>query len=324
MLRIFLFLLTNIAVLAVAGTVLSLLGVESYLTPYGLNMQSLIIWGAAFGFGGSLVSLALSKWMAKRLTGTRIIASPANEQERWLLETVRELSQKAGIGMPEVGIMPMDAANAFATGARRDSALVAASEGLLKRFSRDEARAVMAHEIGHIANGDMITLTLIQGVLNTFVFVLSRVIGNIIDRAVFRNTQGRGIGFWITTIIAQILLSIIASMIVMWFSRRREYRADAYSGDLVGTAAMVGALQRLQNEQRGEREARTAADSADLPDEMRALGIRGRRSLATAMFSSHPPLEARIQALQTPRFQQRPGKKVQGHKQPPQRNPWVR
>ncbi len=311
MLRIALFLLTNFAVMMVAMVVLRLLGVGYYLTPHGLDLNTLIIWGVVFGFGGAFVSLLMSKWMAKRFTGTRIIDpnAPVGEQQRWLVETVRKLSDSAGIAMPEVGIMPMKASNAFATGPSRNNSLVAASQGLLDRFSQDEARAVLAHEIGHVANGDMITLTLIQGVINAFIFVLARVIGHAVDRIVFRNQHGYGIGYFVATIAAQIVLTILASIIVMWFSRRREFRADAYSAKLVGPSAMVAALERLRSEQGlkpslamaggGSRQRQRQRQNDDsMPDELLAFGISGRRSGGLReLFSSHPPLEQRIAAL---------------------------
>ena len=314
MLRIGLFLLTNFAVMLVAMVVLNLLGVGYYLTPYGLNLESLIIWGVVFGFSGAFISLWMSKWMAKRFTGTRIIdpEAPAGEQQRWLVDTVRDLADRADIAMPEVGIMPMQASNAFATGARRNDSLVVVSQGLLDGFSRDEARAVLAHEIGHVANGDMITLTLIQGVVNAFVFVLARVIGHTVDRVVFRNQHGYGLGYFIATIVAQIVLTILASIIVMWFSRRREFRADAYSANLVGPSAMVAALERLRSEQGLEPSHATAGGGSQrqrqrqrqrqgddsMPDELLAFGIRGNRvGGLRALFSSHPPLEDRIAAL---------------------------
>ncbi len=314
--RILLFLATNIAVVLVASVMLRLLGVEYYLTPHGLNLNSLILFGIVFGFGGAFVSLALSKWMAKKFTGLHMVdtQAPAGAQQRWLVDTVRELSEQAKIAMPEVGIMPMEDANAFATGARRNSSLVAISQGMLNRFSPEEARAVMAHEIGHVANGDMVTLSLIQGVVNAFVFVLSRVIGHAVDRIVFRNQHGYGIGYFVATIIAQIVLTILASMVVMWFSRRREFRADAYSADLVSPDAMIGALSRLQAEQgisekklamatagggqRGGRGGSQQNQSGGMPDELLAFGIRGGRAGGLrALFSSHPPLEQRIAAL---------------------------
>ncbi|MEQ8802438.1 protease HtpX [Haliea sp.] len=290
--RILLFLATNIAVLVLVSLVFSLLGLDGILAANGvdLNLGSLLIFCALFGFGGSLISLFLSKWMAKRGTGTRIIENPRTRDEQWLLDTVRELARDAGIGMPEVGIFPSEAANAFATGWNRNAALVAVSSGLLQRFSREEARAVMAHEIGHVANGDMVTLTLIQGVVNTFVLFFARIIGHTVDRVVFKTQNGYGIGYYVVTIVAQIVLSILASMIVFWFSRWREYRADAAGASLAGNAAMIGALQRLRAEQ---------GLPQDLPGELTAFGISEQlKEGLSGLFRSHPPLEDRIRALQ--------------------------
>ena len=291
MFRIFLFLLTNLAVVLVASIALSLLGVNSYLDQSGVNLdlQNLLIFCFVFGMAGSFVSLLISKWMAKRATGTRIIEQPRNSQEQWLMETVRQLARQANIGMPEVGIFPAQQSNAFATGWNKNKALVAVSQGLLDRFSQDEARAVMAHEIGHVANGDMVTLALVQGVVNTFVMFFSRVIGHSIDRVVFKTERGHGIGFYIVTFIAEMILGILASMIVFWFSRRREYRADQAGARLAGSGAMIAALQRLQMETQGHNE---------MPDTLVAFGISGvsKSSLAKA-FMTHPPLEERIAAL---------------------------
>ncbi|MEK9605765.1 MAG: protease HtpX, partial [Gammaproteobacteria bacterium] len=251
MLRIALFLLTNLAIVIVASITLSLLGFEGYLAANGvdLNLSSLLVFCFVFGMAGSIVSLLLSKTMAKMGTGTQIIATPRNADEQWLVETVAELAKDAGIGMPEVGIFQSQTSNAFATGWDRNNALVAVSTGLLSRFSRDEARAVMAHEIGHVANGDMVTLALIQGVVNTFVMFFSRIIGHTIDRAVFKTERGHGPAFYITTFVAEIILGVLASMIVFWFSRQREFRADAAGAQLAGAPAMIGALERLRAEQ---------------------------------------------------------------------------
>ncbi len=293
--RIFLFLLTNLAVLLVAGIVLNLLGFNSMMAANGvdLNLNALLVFCAVFGFGGSLISLFLSKWMAKRSTGTVIIEQARSSDEQWLLSTVKSLSTDAGIGMPEVGIFPSQSSNAFATGWNRNAALVAVSAGLLQRFSRAEVRAVLAHEIGHVANGDMVTLTLIQGVVNTFVLFFSRIIGHTVDRVIFKNERGYGIGYWVTTIVAQMVLSILASMIVMWFSRWREYRADAAGASLAGSQAMISALQRLQAEQNLPQ---------DMPGELTAFGISEQlKQGAARLFSSHPPLLERIQALQNAR-----------------------
>ncbi|MBQ0795417.1 protease HtpX [Zhongshania sp.] len=291
MMRIFLFLATNLAVVLVASITLSLLGVESILAQNGvdLNLGSLLIFCAVFGMAGSLISLLISKWIAKRSTRTQIITQPANSNERWLLETVAELAQKAGIGMPEVGIFPSPQANAFATGWNKNSALVAVSEGLLRQMKPNEVRAVLAHEIGHVANGDMITLTLIQGVVNTFVMFFARIIGHTVDRAIFKTERGHGIGFYITTFIAEMILGILASTIVMWFSRWREFRADAAGASLASRNDMIAALQSLQAQQ---------GLPTDMPGEMTALAISSQKKTnLAALFSSHPPLEKRIQAL---------------------------
>ncbi len=290
--RILLFLATNLAVVFVLGIVLSLLGFDQLMAAngVGINTTGMLFFCAIFGFGGSLVSLFISKWMAKRGTGTQIIDQPRNESERWLVDTVAELARDAGIGMPEVGVFPSQVSNAFATGWNRNDALVAVSQGLLQRFSKDEIRAVLAHEIGHVANGDMVTLTMIQGVVNTFVLFFSRVIGHTVDRVVFKNERGFGPGYWIGTIVAQIVLSIFASMIVMWFSRWREFRADAAGARLAGSAAMIGALQRLQAEQ---------GQPQDLPGELTAFGISEQlKEGAAKLLMSHPPLPERIAALQ--------------------------
>jgi heat shock protein HtpX len=293
MYRIGLFLLTNLAIIIVASISLRLLGVESILANNGvdLNLSALLIFCAVFGFAGSFVSLLLSKFMAKRSSGTQIIEQPQTEQERWLVQTVAELSKKADIGMPEVGIFPAQQSNAFATGWNRNNALVAVSAGLLQRFSRDEVRAVLAHEIGHVANGDMITLSLVQGVVNTFVMFAARVIGFFVDRVVLKNNRGLGLGYWVTTIVAEIALGILASTIVMWFSRQREFRADAAGAQLAGRTAMLGALEKL----RAETQAQVANE---MPDTMTAFGISsGWKRNASKLFMTHPPLEERIQAL---------------------------
>ena len=290
MLRIALFLLTNLAIVIVASITLSLLGFEGYLAANGvdLNLSSLLVFCFVFGMAGSVVSLLLSKTMAKMGTGTQIIATPRNADEQWLVETVAELAKDAGIGMPEVGIFQSQTSNAFATGWDRNNALVAVSTGLLSRFSRDEARAVMAHEIGHVANGDMVTLALIQGVVNTFVMFFSRIIGHTIDRAVFKTERGHGPAFYITTFVAEIILGVLASMIVFWFSRQREFRADAAGAQLAGAPAMIGALERLRAEQ---------GASSELPDTMVAFGIRTGGNTMMRLFMTHPPLEERIAAL---------------------------
>ena len=290
--RILIFLATNLAVLVLVSIIFNLLGLEGILTNNGvdLNLSSLLVFCGLFGMSGSLISLLLSKFMAKRGTGTRIIESPQNKDEEWLLTTVASLANDAGIGMPEVGVFPSDSANAFATGWNRNNALVAVSTGLLRRFDEREVRAVLAHEIGHVANGDMITLSLIQGVVNTFVMFFARIIGHTVDRVVFKTERGYGIGYYIVTIVAEIVLGILASMIVMWFSRYREYRADAAGAQLAGSAGMIAALQRLKAEH-GLPE--------DLPGELTAFGIRpGKAGNLAALLRSHPPLDDRILALQ--------------------------
>ncbi len=289
--RIALFLATNLAIIVVLSISLRLLGVESILNQQGtgLDFNSLLIFSALFGFGGSFISLAISKWMAKKSTGAAVIQQASNPTEHWLLTTVAEQAKRAGIGMPEVAIYRSPEINAFATGASRNNALVAVSTGLLEQMTKDEAEAVLGHEISHVANGDMVTLSLIQGVVNTFVIFLSRVIGHIVDRTVFKVERGHGPAFWVTTIIAEIVLGILASIIVMWFSRYREFRADEGGASLAGTHKMIGALRRLQNNQRG----------SDLPDQLTAFGISGlRRSKLGELFLSHPPLEKRIHALE--------------------------
>jgi heat shock protein HtpX len=291
--RILLFLATNMAVLVLVSIVFNLLGIEGILAANGvdLNLGALLVFCAVFGFGGSLISLFLSKWMAKRGTGTYIIEQPRNRDEQWLLDTVAELAQEAKIGMPEVGIFPSQASNAFATGWNRNDALVAVSAGLLQRFRREEVRAVMAHEIGHVANGDMVTLSLIQGVVNTFVMFLARIIGHTVDRVVFKTERGVGIGYFVVTIVAELVLGMLASTIVFWFSRWREYRADRAGADLTSNAHMIAALQRLQMEQ---------GQPQDLPGELTAFGISEQMKQGLAgLFRSHPPLDDRIRALQS-------------------------
>jgi len=286
--RIFLLVLTNLAVMLVLSTAVQLLGLDRYLYAHGQNLTGLLIVSAIFGFGGALISLALSKWMAKRAMGVRVIKQPANPAEQWLVNTVRAQAEQVGIGMPEVGIFDSPQPNAFATGARRDAALVAVSSGLLNSMKQNEVEAVLGHELAHVANGDMVTLTLIQGVVNTFVFFLSRVIGDIVDKAVLRNERGRGIGYFVTVLVAQLVLGILANMIVMWFSRRREFRADQGGARTAGTSNMVAALQRLKS-----------ASDQPLPAQMAAFGIKGGRGAGLArLFMSHPPLDERIAALQ--------------------------
>ncbi|WP_166265809.1 protease HtpX [Marinobacter caseinilyticus] len=289
--RILLFLATNLAVLLVASITLRVLGVDSYLTQYGIDYQSLLIFAAIFGFAGSFISLLISKPMAKWSTRAKVIETPRTPAERWLLETVAQLARQSGIGMPEVAIFPTAQSNAFATGWNKNNALVAVSEGLMQRFSKDEIQAVLGHEIGHVANGDMVTLTLIQGVVNTFVIFASRVIGSLVDRLIFRNESGHGVGFFVVSMVAQVVLGILASTIVFWFSRRREFRADIAGAQLAGRGAMVNALERLRKE----------SELPDqMPDSLQAFGInRGARGGISALFMTHPPLESRIAALKT-------------------------
>ena len=284
--RIFLFIATNLAVVLLLSVVASALGVDQFLTQNGLNLETLLWFSLLMGFGGSFISLLISKQIALWSTGAHIIKSPEGAHERWLVDTVRRLADKANIGMPDVAVYE-GAPNAFATGAFKNSALVAVSTGLLESMSRDEVEAVLGHEVTHVANGDMVTLTLIQGVLNTFVFFLSRVVGFIVDRTVFRTERGIGPGYYITVIVSQIVFGILAAMIVMWFSRQREFRADAGSARLLGTPQpMIGALMRLGGMQPGA-----------LPQSLAAAGVTGAPGWA-ALFSSHPPIEERIAALQ--------------------------
>jgi heat shock protein HtpX len=295
MMRIALFVLTNLAVLIVAYIALGILGVDSVLKENGVDMDlgNLLVLSAVFGMAGSFVSLMLSKWMALRSTRARKITEPRGEMEGWLLETVRQQAKAAGIGMPEVAIFDSQTPNAFATGAKRNNALVAVSTGLLSTMKRDEVEAVLGHEISHVANGDMITLTLIQGVVNTFVIFLSRIIGHFVDRVVFKTERGYGPAYWITSIIAQIVFGILASTVVFWFSRRREFRADIGGAKLAGAASMIGALERLKSGVGGE----------SLPKDMAALGISatGKKTIAR-MFSTHPPLEERIERLKRAQY----------------------
>ena len=286
--RIFLFLATNIAVMLVLSVVLSLLGVDKFLTQNGLDIPKLMVFSLVVGFAGSIFSLLISKWMAKRSTGARVITSPANQTEAWLVETVGKLAQRAGIGMPEVAVFD-GAPNAFATGAFKNSALVAVSTGLLQSMTKEEVEAVLGHEIAHIANGDMVTMALVQGVVNTFVVFLSRVIGYAVDRAMSRNSNdGPGIGYMVSVMVCQVVLGIGASMIVAWFSRHREFRADAGSAKLMGSSIpMQKALARLAGED---------PEAAALPTAMAAMGINDKAGWS-ALFSSHPPLEVRIAAL---------------------------
>ena len=288
--RILLFLATNIAVLVVLSIVLRLLGVDRILdeSGTGLNMYNLLVFSAVFGFGGSFISLAMSKWMAKRMMGAQVITNPRSQAEIWLVETVKKHAQMAHIGMPEVAIFNSPSPNAFATGMNKNKALVAVSAGLLNAMNKEEVEAVIGHEISHVANGDMVTLSLIQGVVNTFVIFLSRVVGHFVDRVVLKNEEGHGLGFFITTIVAQIVFGVLASVIVMWFSRKREYRADAGGAKLAGTQNMIAALEKLK---KGVAE--------PLPDQMSAFGISGKPSSngLKLLFMSHPPLDDRIEAL---------------------------
>jgi heat shock protein HtpX len=288
--RILLFLVTNLAVVAVLSIVARVTGLDRWLAANGGSYEGLLAMAALFGFGGALISLAMSKWMAKRMMGVRVIEQPASSDEQWLVGTVRSLAEQEGIGMPEVGIFDSPQPNAFATGARRDAALVAVSSGLLRGMSRNEVSAVLGHEMTHVANGDMVTLTLIQGVVNTFVIFLSRVVGGIVDRALSRDGEGRGgIGYFVTVMVTQLVLGIVASMIVMWFSRRREFRADAGGARLSGRNNMIAALERLK-----------AAQEPPLPGQLAAFGIGGGAgSGLQRLFLSHPPLAERIAALQS-------------------------
>lgn len=286
--RILLFLLTNIAVLVVLSIAASVLGVDRYLTRQGLNLGALLGFAAVFGFGGSLISLAMSKWIAKSSVGAYVIEVPQNPTERWLVETVQRQAAAAGIGMPEVAIYDSPEINAFATGASRNNALVAVSTGLLSNMSADEVEGVLAHEVSHVANGDMVTLALVQGVVNTFVIFLSRVVGYVVDRALSGNRDdegGVGIGYYVTSIVCEILFGFLASAIVMWFSRRREFRADAGGAHLAGRNRMIAALERL----------RLMHEPSHLPSQMAAFGINGGG--VRRLFMSHPPLEERIAAL---------------------------
>ena len=285
--RIILFLGTNLAIVLVLSFTMRLLGVEPYLNANGLNLTSLLIFAAVMGFGGSFISLAISKWMAKKAMGVRVIEAPSSSTELWLLETVRKYSEIAHIKMPEVGIFESPDVNAFATGMSKNSSLVAVSSGLLQQMTREEAEAVLGHEIAHIANGDMVTLALIQGVVNTFVMFLSRVIGYLVDKIVFKTERGTGPAFFVTMIIAEMVLGILASIIVMWFSRKREFRADYGGAHLAGKQNMIAALQRLNS-----------LHAAPLPEKMAAFGISGAGGAGIKrLFMTHPPLEERIAAL---------------------------
>jgi heat shock protein HtpX len=283
--RIFLFLATNLAVMVVLGIAASLLGVNKYLTPNGLNIGALMGFSLLMGFGGAIISLLISKPMAKWSTSARVISAPQNADEAWIVDTVKKFADKAGIGMPEVAIYEGEP-NAFATGAFKNSALVAVSTGLLQSMTREEVEAVIGHEVAHVANGDMVTMTLIQGVMNTFVVFLSRVIGYFVDKVILRNNDGPGIGYMVTTIVLDILLGFAAMMIVAWFSRQREFRADAGAANYMGQSrSMQNALARLGGLAPGE-----------LPKSMAAMGIAGGLG---KLFSTHPPMEERIARLQS-------------------------
>jgi heat shock protein HtpX len=290
--RIALFVLTNLAVLVVLGIVVNLTGANRFLSAQGINLPTLFIFALIFGMGGSFISLLMSKSIAKWSTGAQAIEQPRSEAERWLVETVRRQADRAGIGMPEVALYEAPEPNAFATGANRNSALVAVSSGLLQTMDADEVEAVLAHEVSHVANGDMITLTLIQGIVNTFVIFVARIVGFVVDRALQGNSEeyrGPGIGFYITSMLAEIVFGILASVIVMWFSRQREFRADAGGASLAGRQKMISALRRLQQ----------ISEPSHLPSEMAAFGINGGiGSGLRKLFMTHPPLEERIAALQ--------------------------
>jgi heat shock protein HtpX len=290
--RILLFLGTNFAILIVLGIVVNILGANRFLTSSGIDMPTLFLFAAIFGMGGSFISLAMSKTIAKTSTGAHIITQPTSQTEHWLVETVHRQAQQAGIGMPEVAVYDSPEPNAFATGANRNNALVAVSTGLLRTMDADEVEAVLGHEISHVANGDMVTLALVQGVVNTFVIAIARIVGFVVDRALSSSDgqyRGPGIGYWVTSIIAEILLGFLATMIVMWFSRQREFRADAGGASLAGQRKMIAALEKL----------RMLSEPSRLPGELAAFGIVG--SLGEGLkklFLSHPPLEERIAALQ--------------------------
>jgi heat shock protein HtpX len=284
MLRIGLFLLTNLAILVVVSIIFNVFGLSTFTAQYGIDYTGLLIFCAIIGFLGSFISLALSKWMAKRATGAQVITEPRNESERWLLATVKRQADRMGIGMPEVAVYDAPDMNAFATGMSRNKALVAVSTGLLQGMERREVEAVLGHEIGHVANGDMITLTLIQGVVNTFVLFASRVVGHFVDRVILRNESGPGIGYFVSVVVLDIVFGILATVIVAWFSRRREFRADQAGAQLEGPGAMIAALERL----------RSNHEASTLPKQIAAFGISGSIG---RWLASHPPLEQRIAAL---------------------------
>lgn len=287
--RVILFVLTNLSVLALLSITLRVTGLDRLLVQEAnINISGILIMAAIFGMGGAFISLAISKWMAKKSMKVQVIEKPANSNEQWLVQTVKLQAQRAGIGMPEVGIFDSPDANAFATGMNKNNALVAVSTGLLERMNRDEVEAVLGHEVSHVANGDMITLSLIQGVLNTFVIALSRLVGIVVDRVLLKNQRGYGPGYWVTTIVAEIVLGLVATMIVMWFSRYREFKADAGGAHLAGRDKMINALKRLKQ----------AHEPQDLPGQMAAFGINGGLGQGLRrLFMSHPPLDERIDAL---------------------------
>ena len=288
--RIFLFLVTNIAIMVVLSITLRILGVDSLLAQNGsdLNINALVIFSGVFGFGGAFISLAISKWMAKRMTGAVVVINPSNNIEKWLMKTIEKQSKIIGIKMPEVAIFPSNQMNAFATGASKNNALVAVSKGLLENMNKGEVEAVVGHEMSHVANGDMVTLTLIQGVVNTFVIFFSRVIGHIVDRVILKNQRGYGIGYFLTTLFAQVILSILASVVVMYFSRKREFIADTGGADLAGHQNMISALKRLAQK-----------EPEPLPEQLAAFGIGEKPKSGLAhLWASHPPLEDRIKALE--------------------------
>ncbi|WP_374508876.1 protease HtpX [Niveibacterium sp.] len=289
--RVLLLVATNVAIVVLLSITARVLGLDRYLEANGsLNLQSLLVFCTIFGFGGAFVSLAISKWMAKFSTGAQVITQPRNQAEAWLLDTVARQAQAAGIKMPEVAVYDSPELNAFATGPSRNNALVAVSTGLLHNMRPDEVEAVLAHEVSHVANGDMVTLTLIQGVVNTFVMFIARIVGNVVDKLVFKNEEGHGPAFYVTTIVAELVLGVLASIIVMWFSRQREFRADAGAAKLVGATPMINALERLK----------LNAEGGSLPDGVKALGISGGPAFMK-LFMSHPPLDERIAALRAGR-----------------------
>jgi len=291
MLRIGLFLATNFAIMLLISIVFQVLGLEGILAANGvdLNIQALVVMSGLIGFGGSIISLLMSKWMAKRSMGVHIIENPANSTESWLMSTVQQQAEKAGIGMPEVGIFDSPTPNAFATGANKNNALVAVSSGLLQHMDRGEVEAVLGHEVSHVSNGDMVTMTLIQGVVNTFVIFFSRILGHFVDRVIFKNQRGLGMGYFLGSIIGQVVFSLLANIIVAWFSRQREFRADTGGAELASRGKMIGALRGLQR----------AHQPQPLPNELAAFGISGGG--LKELFSTHPPLDVRIRALESGR-----------------------